>query len=65
MSHVMPAMFCCAMPRYVFIKNVEGGFLDQLTADMTNAGDDNYEKGGIITEFRESEGTQLNDSFQR
>jgi len=34
MSHVMPAMFCCALPRYVFIKEVSGGFFDTLTADL-------------------------------
>jgi hypothetical protein len=56
MSHVMPAMFCCAMPRYVFIKDVEGGFLDQLTADMT--GEVVYEEDD---KFNDSEGTILTD----
>jgi hypothetical protein len=61
MSHVMPAMFCCALPRYVFIKKVDGGFLDQLTEDLTGNGktDDEYievveEVGSIRTDFSNS-----------
>jgi len=45
MSHVMPAMFCCALPRYVFIKNVDGGFLDQLMEDANmKSKDDEFVK---------------------
>jgi len=58
MSHVMPAMFCCAMPRYVFIKNVEGGFLDQLMADAGHGGiEDEFGKAGHTEAIRSREGS--------
>jgi len=63
MSHVMPAMFCCAMPRYVFIKNVEGGFLDQLMEDANGKAknDDDYDEVVEITYDRRS--GSINTSF--
>jgi hypothetical protein len=64
MSHVMPAMFCCALPRYVFIKNCEGGFLDTLTEDMTGANktDDEYTEVVAIQDDRSSIRTDFSGS---